>query len=365
MIKRILKTIIIIFMYILGGFLILAGSVTIDDTFYSSTLDIISGIILLPVVSHFWADKLNWSFKKENITKVIIAFIIFIVSIIVYPGSDSNVSASKQSENNAEEKVTCKSFNSIQKDDTLSVKKLSCYDFGKVLKPILDELQIDDIKKITIEDIEDDSIRMILKTNTTELRCVMYQNISEVWYVSNICENNDSSINYYIYDNYIDPANTILKDDIYSYKTKEIVQKRDVDQIGEYYRQQEEKRNQEKQARINEITQESQENIKAIYSDYQNNELAAKKNHKGKTYTFAGTFNGASDSGILNKINNEVEVEIIVRDASGQGYKLYCGFDSDEWKDKLKEYNKGDEIYITGKCYNWGNYNECNIITIY
>lgn len=82
-------------------------------------------------------------------------------------------------------------------------------------------------------------------------------------------------------------------------------------------------------------------------------------------YIISGKFNGASDSGILNKLANEVDVEIIVTDASGQKYLLHCGFDSGEWKDKLMEYNNGDEIYITGQCYNWGNYNECTILTIY
>lgn len=365
MINKILRRIITVLMYFLGCLFIFMGSITLKYGFLTYSLQILVGIILLPVVSHAFANKLNWSFKRENITKVIIAFILLLVSVIVLPESNTNDSTNKDNDNKTQE-VTCRSFNSIKKDDSLSVEELSCYDFGKVLKPVLDELQIDDITEITIDDIEhDDYIWMTFITNTTELSCDMNLSMSDEWYVTKIHEKNDTSVNYYIYDNYIDTDKTILKDDIYSYKTKEIVQKRDVNQIGEYYRQQEEKRNQEKQAKINEIIQESQESIKMIYSDYQNNELSAKEKHKGKTYTFAGKFNGASDSGILNKLANEVDVDIIVTDSSGQEYLLHCGFDSDKWKDKLMEYNKGDDIYITGECYNWGNYNECTILTIY
>lgn len=225
MINKILRWTITILMYFLGCLFIFMGSITLKYGFLTYSLQILVGIILLPVVSRACANKLNWSFKRENITKIVIAFILLLVSAIVLPESNTNDSTNKDNDNKTKE-VRCRSFNSIKKDDSLSVEELSCYDFGKVLKPILDELLIDDITEITIDDIKhNDYIWLILTTNTTELSCRMYLSNTDEWYVLKILEKNDSSINYYIYNNYIDEANTKLKDDIYSYKTKEIVQK--------------------------------------------------------------------------------------------------------------------------------------------
>ena len=94
---------------------------------------------------------------------------------------------------------------------------------------------------------------------------------------------------------------------------------------------------------------------------YENNELSANNKYKGNRYTLVGTFEGASEDGILNVIENEIKVTVGIKDGNTQCY-IFCDFNPEEWRDVLSEYNNGDEFIFEGECISWGNWQKCSVI---
>lgn len=363
--KNIVKKVINIGMYLLGVFFILGGITNIfDGILPTGILIVVAGIILLPIVSNFAGNKLSYSFKKENTVKLITSIFIFIFAISIYPMDGTTESVNQEGTKGKDQ--TCARVLTVADDEDLNMKKLECYEFGKVLSKTFEDLGIDDIKNIRIDTyFSNDMIQMIIKGGIANLHCTMfYDKNEESWSVYEIENNEKSDIKYYVKNNYVDYEKTILDENIYSYKTQEIVQKVDDEKRTEYYaniRQEEENKSQAKKV---EIIKKSQEDIAIIYNDFNNNKLSAEEKHKGKEYTFVGYFNGANNDGIVNKVAGLISVEIVVKDANGQEYLLYCDFDSGDWKEKLTTLNNGDEVILKGDCSNWGNWSDCEIVEI-
>ena len=93
---------------------------------------------------------------------------------------------------------------------------------------------------------------------------------------------------------------------------------------------------------------------------YKNNELSADDQYKGNRYVIIGAFDGVSEDGLLNVLNDEIKVTVKIIDGQTNCY-VFCDFDSEVWRDELAKLNRGDEIIIEGECNSWGTWSDCRL----
>lgn len=358
MIKKIVNFV----FYLLSIFFLLSSMAMFsENNTATGVILLIIAIILLPILSNKILNDKNISFAKIIGIKVLSMIVLFIVSLSLMPNTEGDQEAVSDDGNKKEEKV-CTSIRKASDDEDLDLNKLSCYTFSYPFVNILEELEIDDIESIYVDVALDDMYQFKIKTKTKILECTLFMDEeNESWYVHEICDNDNEDIRYYREDNYVDANKEILRYDIYSYKTGKIVKKADNEKIAKYYNEQEQHEQERRENEISDIREQSEKDFVTIYNDFQNNELSAEEKHKGKIYTFVGTFEGANDDGLFNTILEEVTVSVKVQ-YNNKIYNLDCSFDK-EWIDQLKGFNKGDEIFFKGECYSWGVWNDCEIVS--
>ena len=89
-----------------------------------------------------------------------------------------------------------------------------------------------------------------------------------------------------------------------------------------------------------------------IYMAYKENELSADDSYKGSRYILYGTFQSATEDGILNKLNGTITVNIEIK-FDDVWYILICTFDKSH-RDDIATLKKGDLVCFEGECYSAG-----------
>lgn len=102
---------------------------------------------------------------------------------------------------------------------------------------------------------------------------------------------------------------------------------------------------------------EGENNFIKIKKAYDNNEISASNTYKGNTYILYGKVVGIKEDGLFNNLLNYIGVTIEIK-KDGEYFYAFCQFSKSE-RDKLSSLNNGDYLLFKGKCYSWGNYEEC------
>lgn len=121
----------------------------------------------------------------------------------------------------------------------------------------------------------------------------------------------------------------------------------------------EEKAKQE-EAKKEQLKIEGENNFIKIKKAYDNNEISANNTYKGNTYNLYGKVVGIKESGLFNSLLDNIGITIEVK-KDGEYFYAFCSFPKSE-RDKLSILNEGDYLLFTGKCYSWGNYEDCKVL---
>lgn len=98
----------------------------------------------------------------------------------------------------------------------------------------------------------------------------------------------------------------------------------------------------------------------AIWKAYKDNELSADDMYKGNRYILYGTFQSATEDGVLNKLNGTITVNVEIK-FDDVWYILICTFDKSH-RDDIAALKKGDLVCFEGECYSVGVWSDCEII---
>lgn len=223
-----------------------------------------------------------------------------------------------------------------------SYKKLEKFEWGGVADAELKKIGVEKIKNVEIKDESNYDVEVVLETEKNKLIMRIAHSDGDEWKVSSIRDNIDYKI---YYDSVLenDIKNGTLINNIYSYKTGEIIHKanpeekakREKEQQAYQLEQQEErKKNQEKKLK------EAQSLPQLIINAYDKNAVKAREEYEGNMYTIAGTVVSVND-GVLPATTN-VEINC-------NGVSVICTFKGTE-REKIVSKNKGDDIVVTGRC---------------
>lgn len=249
--------------------------------------------------------------------------------------------------------------NTVERGQVLSIEEVDEYPWGKAFKESLDTIGVEQVENIKTEVIAYGRTSFKITTNTKNIWCMVESDSSENWKVVWI-KDYDNNHNYYYMnedDKYV--SDNLLKYDIYSYETNELVEKADTVAVENYFTDLEKDKEDWKEEQIREQTEAVEGQFLEIYNAFEENELVANDTYKGNRYTMFGTIETITEEGLANQVFNEIGVTITLK-ANGDEYLLFCKFEESE-RDKLKRYVPGDAIKFNGVCVKWGSWNDCVI----
>lgn len=257
--------------------------------------------------------------------------VLFIVGISTNSESEPGEAIQAQAEESRDPEFNLRSY-----------KKLEKYGWGGVADAELKKIGVEKIKDVEIKDESKYDVEVVLETEKNKLIMRISHSGGDEWEVSSIRDNIDYKI---YYDSRLenDIKNGTLINNIYSYKTGEIIHKANPEakakrekELQEFQlkQQEEHKENQEKKLK------EAQSLPQLIINAYDKNAVKAKEEYVGNTYTIAGTIVSVND-GVL-PATTDVEINC-------NGVSVICTFKGTE-REKIVNKNKGDDIVVTGRC---------------
>lgn len=247
----------------------------------------------------------------------------------------------------------------IGEEIDFTVTELEEYLFWKTINPTLESIGINKISEAAGKQIGEDLWNIDICANGKNVVISLSGNDDIGWNLRNVKDRSNSNF-YYLNDSDKFTSNGLLKENIYSFETGEVVEAVDENAIKAHYAELELQREQENQAREQKVRDDASALFHEIRAAYKNNELSADDTYKGNRYTIVGEFDGANEDGIFPSLLDEINITVKIMDGNTVCY-VFCSFDKEEWRDRLAELNKGDEMIIEGECYSWGSWNDCEL----
>lgn len=247
----------------------------------------------------------------------------------------------------------------IGEEIDFTVTELEEYLFWETINPTLEAIGINKISEAVGKQIGEDLWNIDVCANGKNVVISLSGNDDTGWNLRHVKDRSNSNF-YYLNDSDKFTSNGLLKENIYSFETGEVIEAVDKNAIEAYYAELEFQREQEKKEREQKIRDDASALFHEIRAAYKNNELSADDTYKGNRYTIVGEFDGANEDGIFPSLLNEINITVKIMDGNTVCY-VFCSFDKEEWRDRLAELNKGDEMIIEGECYSWGSWNNCEL----
>lgn len=246
----------------------------------------------------------------------------------------------------------------IKKGDILYIDEIKNYEWGSLLIETLNFIEARNIEEIKAEVVKKASVSLKITGPKERLWAWVETDYKGVWNVKWI-KGYENHNYYYINEKEKYIGNGILKEDIYSLETGEIIEKADIIAVKEYYNKLEAKREKDRIEREIKEREAANSQFIEIYDAFKLNELAANDKYKGNRYTIIGVFETVKEDGLINTLFKEIGVVVSLK-IDNKFYSLLCKFDEKE-REKLKGYSKGETIKFTGECVSWGIWCDCKV----